>query len=266
MELSFIKASPSKNMTAFVTSAVEEQDYVRVANHLMSDEYISAEQVGFFVQPKNERAVLRLEMSGGEFCGNGLLSAAAYCVHKKLTDKQSFSIEISGASDLLTCEVKQNGDGSYFAKGEMPTEYELKALSLDFSGEEIVGTVVKLAGISHFITDYPLDVESYDSLLSLLLERIDDMAVGIIPYEQKGHNQFSIRPFVWVKESGSKIFERSCGSGSYALALLMKEAKDLKHLHIEQPGGTVMTEIADKHSIATTVFFPVEGTATILSS
>ncbi|HLQ74158.1 MAG TPA: hypothetical protein VK125_08000 [Bacillota bacterium] len=264
MKLSFIKASPSKNMTAFITNKVAKEDYVRVANYLMTDEYVSAEQVGFLVEPNSQDAILRLEMSGGEFCGNGLLSAAAYCSYEQLTPETSFYLEISGVDHLLRCEVECRDDGSYVAKGEMPKDYILESLTINFNGEEIVGTVVKLSGISHFITDYTLNEESYDSLLDLILEKIDDKAVGIIPYDQKGHNQFSMKPFVWVKESGTKVFERSCGSGSYALALLMKEAKNLSTLHIEQPGGIVTTEIGEKNSIATSVFFPCEGTITIL--
>lgn len=111
MRLNFVKASPSQNMTAFITDYVTPSMYVPVANKLMDYEYLHVEQVGFIVGPKEKDAVLRLEMSGGEFCGNALLSAAAYCTHKALTNKEEFYLETSGSDTPLKCQVMKTTRG-----------------------------------------------------------------------------------------------------------------------------------------------------------
>lgn len=259
MKLNFIKASPSENLTAFITNYIHPKHYVRVANHLMTDNYLSAEQVGFIVRPKNDQAVLRLEMSGGEFCGNGLLSAAAYCHNKGLCMDKSFLLEISGSDDLLTCEVIAKSPYSFHAKGEMPDALSIEEVNVTICGEYVRGWVVKLPGISHFITDYWPKVDQYTEILQAVQAKVTDHAIGIIPYKQTKNDKYETRPFVWVKQSNSQVFERSCGSGSLALGILLADQTGKEVFQVNQPGGTINVEISHHNYISTDVLFTCEG-------
>lgn len=196
-------------MTAFITSYADPAHYVEIAKRMMSDEYVSAEQVGFIIPPLKEEAVLRLEMSGGEFCGNGVLSAAAYCHYKHITKKEHFFVEASGTDCLLKCHVERLSDYSFKAKGEMPQATSIKDIVLRVDDRHISGSIVQFQGISHFVTDYWPQVEEYDMLLEAILQKVDDKAIGIIPYKLLADKTYEIRPFVWVKQSGSKVFERA---------------------------------------------------------
>lgn len=103
MNIDFVKASPSKNMTILVTNYVPPTNYSRVAHTLMDYEYVNAEQVGFIEAPQNKDALLKLTMSGGELCGNAVLSAAAYCHYKGLTNENNFLLETTGVAEPLEC-------------------------------------------------------------------------------------------------------------------------------------------------------------------
>lgn len=250
-------------MTAFITSYVDPTHYVEIAKKMMSDAYVSAEQVGFIIAPNNRDAVLRLEMSGGEFCGNGSLAAAAYCHYKGLTKDRHFLLETSGADGLLQCEVKKHADAVYNAKGEMPKALSIDDIVIELHEQQISGSIVRFQGISHFITDYWPQLEEYDMLLEAILRKIDDKAIGIIPYKQLSEHAYDIHPFVWVKQTGSKVFERACGSGSLALGEYVAEKKSCTKLDIHQPGGTIEVEIGDKNFIATEVHFTCDGSVNI---
>ena len=77
MELSFQLADPAGNVTLLVTTPVPREDYATLAARLLSIPELHAEQVGFLAPPQGE-GVIRLEMMGGEFCGNALRCAGLY--------------------------------------------------------------------------------------------------------------------------------------------------------------------------------------------
>ena len=60
----YIVADPSGNITVLVLSPVDEKLRGETARRLM-EEVDGAEQVGYLLSPKDEKAVIRLEMAGG---------------------------------------------------------------------------------------------------------------------------------------------------------------------------------------------------------
>ena len=88
MKLNFVKVNPVENMTIFVMDQVDSSHHMAVANRLMDYSNIHGEQVGFIENPRSLKAkslnTLRLQMMGGEFCGNATRSLAALMVHLKL--------------------------------------------------------------------------------------------------------------------------------------------------------------------------------------
>ncbi|MCL2271001.1 MAG: hypothetical protein FWC24_06635, partial [Treponema sp.] len=99
MEIEIARADPAGNITVFVLSRLGSAERARAAKALLADPDLKAEQVGFVTAPAVKEGIWRLEMAGGEFCGNasrsfGLL-VAAEC---GLTGKHVLSVEISGMS------------------------------------------------------------------------------------------------------------------------------------------------------------------------
>ena len=79
MELEIVRADPAGNITVFVLSPVEDRDERAAAvSALMADPALKAEQVGFVLQPLNVADPWRLEMMGGEFCGNAAFGQAQF--------------------------------------------------------------------------------------------------------------------------------------------------------------------------------------------
>ena len=79
MKLNVLRADPAGNITLFVLDPVEKSRRADVAAQLMAVPEYKAEQVGFVCTPQ-EGGDGRMEMMGGEFCGNatrafGLLTA-----------------------------------------------------------------------------------------------------------------------------------------------------------------------------------------------
>lgn len=263
MKLDFVKISPSQNMTVFVTSDVDPKDYANVGNTLMAYDYVNAEQAGFIVDPVNKNTILRLEMSGGEFCGNAVLAAAAYSVYKGLTTENQFFIEASGADLPLLCDVEMKSEVLYHAKGEMPQALSTEDTVISLHGRNISGTLVKLEGITHFVINVWPDKDDFQEILSAINEITEDKAIGIIPYRHINNETYEIRPFISVTNTGSTFFERSCGSGTLALGIYLAHQSDENIFAIQQPGGTIDVEIGTKNYISTDVQITCEGVAYI---
>ena len=260
MRLDFVRVSPSKNMTVLIENDVAPARYAEIANKVMDYEFLNAEQVGFLVAPENKQSVLRLEMSGGEFCGNAVLSAAAYCSYKGLTKSNKFLLETSGSDVPLECVVEVKSPSYFKARAEMPHPISTEELAVSVNECVISGSVVKLDGITHFVTDYwPSSMDDFNSLIEAVTERIDDKAIGVIPYRKLMEKEYEIWPFVYVKETGSRFFEQACGSGSLALGIYLSMKNKEYALKIQQPGGIIMVETGDKNYISTDVRFTSEG-------
>ncbi|MFC5602612.1 hypothetical protein [Sporosarcina koreensis] len=259
MKLDFVKVSPSKNMTVLITNYVAPTNFAEIASTIMDYEYLNAEQVGFIVEPENKESVLRLEMSGGEFCGNAVLSAAAYCSYKGISKSNRFFLETSGSDLPLECVVEEKSPTHFVSRAEMPHPLSTDEIVVSLNGRIISGNVVRLDGITHFLTDYWPSEDDFSLLIEAVTEKIEDKAIGIIPYRKLRENEYEIWPYVYVTETGSRFFEQACGSGSLALGVYLSKISNDYNLRIHQPGGIINVETGDKNYISTDVRFTCEG-------
>ena len=83
MEVKFIKASPTENMTLLIETPVAREKQLAVAERLIAYCSVYAEQAGYIEEAENPAAEKRLQMMAGEFCGNASLSLAAWLAKKK---------------------------------------------------------------------------------------------------------------------------------------------------------------------------------------
>lgn len=199
MYVDFIKVSPSQNTTVMITSYCPSSDYTKLAEKIMSYEYLQAEQVGFIVPPKNSCSKIGLDMAGGEFCGNAALSAAAYVWEK---------------------------------------------------------------GITHFVLNKTLCPDDYKKVIEQIKNNCTTESIGVISYEKIRGTIYKIKPYVYVEKIDLGLFERSCGSGSFALGIhLAKNEGITGRTVVNQPGGSIIIEIGDENFISTEVKFTCEGRA-----
>jgi len=243
-------------MTLLVTSAVDRKLHAALAGKLMAYNSVHAEQVGFVEKPENPNAAARLQMAGGEFCGNASLALCAYLVWSGQVECEAqctVPVEVSGASGILLCDIKREG-ACFLGKISMPVPRAIKTFYAEIGGLRRALPLVLMPGISHVIVDIDEMEASKEAIAQALMENSSvfttdtEDAFGIMFYSKAASSinkpSARITPFVCVKASGTKVWERGCGSGSAALgAYLAHNSGGNVKMDIVQPGGVIMVEV-----------------------
>lgn len=251
MKLQFIKVSPTQNMTIYVLDQVARENHIEVANKLLGYGNLYAEQVGFIERSEGH---IRLQMMGGEFCGNATRSLAAIIVDRGLDsiekegEEYLVKLETSGLERVVECRVRKTYKNNiYMSQIHMPLPFSIKDVKIPWLGEEFMMERVDFPGITHFIVD-DKKINDRDKLYEIVKSEMDKEeyeAFGIMYYDYESN--FLI-PLVYVKSTDSLYWEKSCGSGTTALgaALAYKDKKDIDMV-IAQPGGElkIVAQIKD---------------------
>jgi len=240
VELRFCAADPAGNITLLVETPVQKEQYHTVANQLLALPKLRAEQVGFLTKPVMGGAI-RLEMMGGEFCGNATRCAGFY--HALRSDGSRFvPVEISGCSEVLQVEVDGNT-----AWTEMPVPMSVEPAEVD----GLPMTAVRFEGIVHLVAEMPpLSREQVAALLPRMAERFSAPAVGLLFVEGDG-----MTPAVYVRNTDSLYWENSCASGSAAVAcrFAASERDGIFRQYLQQPGGAISTEVIRRNGCIVSV-------------
>ena len=267
----YIVADPSGNITVLVLSPVDEKLRGETARRLM-EEVDGAEQVGYLLSPKDEKAVIRLEMAGGEFCGNASLSTAAYYAGKngiKTGETKVITIEVSGANRPVDCSITGIGDKLFRGSLNMPLPERISEKTLYLEGEAFTFPVVEMPGITHIIfqikkredevifetsesgkgekerTVPPPHSKIWEKAVKKWAEDLGTDAAGILFLDRE---TMEMTPLVYVEVPGSICYENGCGSGTAAagawLASMTEEI--ITGADIKQPGGVISVKAEKK--------------------
>jgi len=220
---------PAGNVTAIVCSDVSAAERARVAAQILRLPELGIEQVAFLTAPRSGGEI-RLEMMGGEFCGNALRCAGFYqALRNGAQGKSCVFAEISGA-DGVQPVMADTAEGT--ASTVMPLP-----LSVQPAGwADVQATRVTFAGITHFVIDCAQPDEAL--VQRAIAAAPEASAVGAI-FLDRAHG--SIKPVVFVRETASCVAENSCASGSVAAAVVLTAdfADGITEIGIGQPGGTL---------------------------
>jgi diaminopimelate epimerase len=246
-ERRIVVADPAKNISVFVLDAVE--DRAETAKALMAVPSLGAEQVGFVVPPSGYRkarkpaGIWRLEMMGGEFCGNAARAFGLLVARELgLAGELSLSIEISGARGPLPVRISTSAGT---AEVDMPKP--LEEYPVAYRGKELPAIVFE--GITQLIApDIPPSPETFFAVKKIVEQKTAGRkkpfpgALGLMFLDTAKN---FMRPAVYVYATGSLVFESSCGSGSAALAVWQSRAtRDGEVLGgAAQPGGIINTRV-----------------------
>ncbi|AEF80598.1 hypothetical protein [Leadbettera azotonutricia] len=239
MECQIVIADPAKNITVFVLDKIEDKRRrAEVSKAILSDPNLHAEQVGFVIPPN------RLEMMGGEFCGNAARSFGLFAAHESgLRGKASIPIEISGHQGSLMVQVDMD-EGKAEVEIPRPSSFE----TIECQGRLL--PVVVFEGITHVIaSDLKASEELFWSIKTLIGNTCPSAcsALGVLFYNT---SQQYITPAVYVEATDSLVFESSCGSGSAALgAWLSRGIRDGDLCcPIKQPGGIIEVKTSKREA------------------
>lgn len=243
MKLHFVKVNPVQNITVFVLDQVPRDKHIDIANKLMDYGNIYAEQVGF-IERSSDGNRLRLQMMGGEFCGNATRSLAALMVHNTYPgiedkgDSYLATLEVSSIDKPLECRVRKTAKNYvYQSMVNMPLPIDIKEDSILDGEKSLEFLRVDFPGITHFIFN-DKEIQDREHLYKLIKNEMDKAhydAFGIMYFDYE--EEFMI-PLVYVKTTDSLFWEKSCGSGTSALgAALAYKAKTSVDKLVKQPGG-----------------------------
>ncbi|WP_243838181.1 diaminopimelate epimerase [Nitratidesulfovibrio liaohensis] len=268
--LRFHKFSPGGNTTILVTDPVPAPLRAAVAAELMGEHHVHAEQVGFVTLAGTYP---RIDMMGGEFCGNACRSLAALLALKRVLHAgpgglMSGEIASSGVSGTLPVRVVHTPHGPDAAvrmplPPPAPSAYPASAdtaepvcvdkdrVPQDATAFRLVQPLgeglelVRLPGITHLLLDasvhpFPGDWQVKACMLIARHGLNDEPAAGCIWH----HGPLaapSITPVVRVRDTGSILLESACGSGSLAYGL-HRAAMDGGEiaLAVRQPSGATI--------------------------
>ena len=253
-KIRYVRMNPSGNLTCLVLDPTEETERAGITAALMC----RCEQVGYLMPPRRAENRARLEMMGGEFCGNASMAAAAWLADqdgRNAGEETEMLLEVSGAEGPVFCRVRKEGD-EWAGAVQMP-------LPGDFRHMKILGrdvSAVRLPGMVHLIyCGEQLEREAAETLLEKGKELFSEPAAGLLQWQETSGNPVpaaaekddcllpetygELTPLVWVRGSGIMVWESACGSGTAALACWKsgQEGRSLR-LFAAQPGGTLQSE------------------------
>ncbi len=241
MKLKFEKYSPTENVTILVTDFVERNLQPGIAAGLLQPDSVGGEQVGYLEKPTLPGADARLQMMGGEFCGNATMSVGAHLARgKNLQDGEAveFAIEVSGAEGLVPCRILRQG-ADFIGTVRMPLPEGIRAVALESDQETLILDMVVMPGISHVILPASAGIgrREIERRIRGWNEKIQADALGVLLYNAQAQ---AMLPLVYVASTDSAVWEHGCGSGTAALgswqALRRAASYDGK---IHQPGGEI---------------------------
>ena len=263
MKISFIKISPTQNVTVLVTTPVPRAQQPSVAAELLAYDGVGGEQVGFLEPPTLDGALCRLQMMGGEFCGNATMSVAAYIAWKEgLADGGSFNypLEVSGAQELVVCRIERTGD-VFRGTVSMPLPERISEITLDTDAGPQTFPMVVMPGITHLISASGMCRSEIERRIRSWNASIRADALGVLSFDEASR---SIEPLVYVPSTNSVVWERGCGSGSAALGSWKASVEGGFSGAVRQPGGEIIVNAHDEFlTITGCVRIVAEGTAYI---
>ena len=208
----YVRLDPTGNITCLVLDPADHGDEKNLTRELLKE----CEQVAYLEKPSLPGAVAAIRLMGGEFCGNAAMAAAGWLVRDRLRsgEEMTVPIEVSGAQGVLFCRIRGLDDG-FEGMVEMPRVLGIRPVKAG----GISVTEVRMEGITHLIRENrePLEKEKAEALLKAFAEGNGAEAAGLL--DRNPETGF-MRPLVYVRGSGTLVWESACGSGTAAIGAL----------------------------------------------
>lgn len=239
MELEYVVADPTGNITLLVTGPAPERERARAAAYLMGLEP-AAEQAGFLSLTDGGA---RLDMAGGEFCGNASLAAAAVYAREKglrAGERITLPVSVSGTPRPVTASVAALGGGSFSGTVDMPPPLSARIRAFTLGGAEYSLPLVSFPGIAHVIAGGDMPRETAEAAARAWCADLSAPALGLMLLDEEKKR---VRPLVYVPGADTMFWESSCASGAAAVGAWLS-ARDgaPRRLDLSGPGGVLSIE------------------------
>ncbi len=245
MTIHYQKYSPTGNITLLVTTPVPRALQPRLAARLLDG--VGGEQVGFVEPASDPRCPARLQMMGGEFCGNATMSLGAMLARSAgLPDGggTDLLLEVSGSAEPAPCRILRDGEG-WIGTVRMPLPTAVTAITLDTDAGPLTAPLVRLPGIAHLFLPFDgPDEAELRRRLPAWNRTVGADAIGALRFDP---DALSMDPLVYVPSAGTLVREHGCGSGTAAAGCMLALAagRDTE-APIRQPGGVITAKVSVK--------------------
>lgn len=233
MKIEIVRADPTGNTTILVLSPVEPHERAETAARLMALDGGWAEQVGFV---SKDGTCDRLDMMGGEFCGNASMSLAAFLAAERGLSEAAIPLSVSGAPETVRCSVRKAG-AEWKCGLAMPLPESVRRETFTFRSRTRSLWAVRFPGICHVIV--PKDVLSHAEAEEAVRKWASDTgfaALGVLLFSEQ---TLEMEPLVYVRDTDSAVWEHGCASGTSAVGAYLAVSGGAALADIRQPGGVI---------------------------
>ncbi len=240
MNISYTKIDPAGNITVIVDSFVPREQQSRVAAELMKRD-VTVEQVGFLEKPDDPCCAVRLQMMGGEFCGNASLSAAAVIFSRAGLAEGLYCeeiFEVSGAPEPVKISGSMVNRTCFEGEVAMPLPESISECSFLDGFEGYTFPLVRFPGICHAIVPVgTIERERAKAVIASWCRQLGADALGLMFFDRNKH---TLTPLVYVASTDTAVWEGSCASGTAAVAAYLAELDgEYASVRLTEPRGTV---------------------------
>ena len=230
MRIRYIPADPAGNLTGLVLTPVAREARPALAARLMARCPEGFEQIAFIDEDSLTGPLPRMEMMGGEFCGNASRAFGWYAAQRRGQGETALCVSVSGAAEPVRVRLDP-------ARGCAYADMPLPAGCVRIGAAGCALDVVRMEGIDHAIV--PGEAPSQALAEAVLAAMPPAPAQGVLFLDGA-----RMTPFVHVAATGTGVWESSCGSGSVALAwALCRGRADGTHAFaFDEPGGRIEVE------------------------
>lgn len=230
MRIRYVPADPAGNLTGMVLSRVPRHARAALAAQMMARCSEGFEQMAFIDEESLSGPLPRLEMMGGEFCGNATRAFGYYVAQRRGLGEKELLVSVSGAQAPV--RVRIEADCAY---ADMPLPRE----EIRVGAEGI--PVVRMEGIDHAILTG--EQPSGERVRAVLACMPQAPAQGVMFLQGN-----RLTPFVFVAATGTGVWESSCGSGSVATAWHLSQGQPdgVQNSVFEEPGGVLEVRVIRK--------------------
>lgn len=251
-DLKYNYIDPTGNITILVESTVPKEEYTIVSDYFCK-KYPACEQVGF-VFCDCPGADIRLQMAGGEFCGNATMSTGALFAKKSgltLGQKKTVKVKPSGSPSVLDVEIEYLDENYYAGKVSMPSPIGFEYRDFSFAGRDYRLPMVKFQGMYHIIFDSAevetLSKEAAEEAVIKWCEEIGSDGMGLMFLNEA---ERKLTPLVYVPALKAFYWENSCASGTTATGYyLYKKYKKETDIFFTEPGGELGIKVSSENEI-----------------
>ncbi len=237
LSLRVLRADPAGNITLYVLDPVAPELRPRVTACLLGMAQFKAEQLAYCCPPVMGGQA-RIEMAGGEFCGNATRAFAMVLQQEMgFPSPCSMSLEVSGCDHLVSA-FSDLSAGT--AEAEMPLPGSVRRLQV--GGKP--GVLVDLGGIAHLVVEQVSPSLEFFRTVEPVFQEIPHLeAYGVMFLDREGSR---VTPLVKVPAANTLVWEGSCGSGSVAAAVAGSlGAPDGQYTQdLNQPAGVIRVKLA----------------------